>query len=253
MCNDYASTYNVIKITRNCVKNQWQRLFRLNERPQTSVIVWRISRYVCLIRSFVNAKRVEQGAWSIDVDSISNVHPSIQLDYYNTESRRGTRISYFRGILSTAVLYALRITADRVLNRIIRLSNIFPANMHVCTHTHIRIYTCNIPSKFAFSSCICVAFGKETNPVVFLAHVNIVCGLSDISGWIYHAAIHCSASRYISCKNNTWSDANMRNVHVRCIHYLKKIWYIRDISFSKHYIRCVCEIYTFPYEYISLY
>jgi len=141
--------YNVIKITRNCVKNQWQRLFRLNERPQISVVVWRISRYVCLIRSFVNAKRVEQGAWSIDVDSISNVHPSIQLDYYNTESRRGTRISYFRGILSTAVLYALRITADRVLNRIIRLSNIFPVNMHVCTHTHTHIYM-----QHSFQICI---------------------------------------------------------------------------------------------------
>lgn len=112
-----------------------KRLFRLNERPQSSTVDE--LGYVCLIRSFVNAKRVEQDAWSIGVDSISNVHPSIQLDYYNTESRRGTRISYFRGILSTAVLYALRITADRVLNHIIRLSNISPANMYRHTYTFV--------------------------------------------------------------------------------------------------------------------
>lgn len=128
-----------------------------------------------------------------------------------------------------------------------------------CTYVHIRIYTCNIPSKFAFSSCICVAFGKETNPVVFLAHVNIVCGLSDISGWIYHAAIHCSASRYISCKNNTRSDANMRK-RSRSLYPLfeKNLIYTRYLFLQTLYSLCLwnlyisIRIYVYVYYYINL-
>lgn len=222
------------------VKNQWQRLFRLNERPQTSVVVWRISKYVCLIRSFVNAKRVEQGAWSIDVDSISNVHPSIQLDYYNTESRRGTRISYFR-VFYRRLFSMLCESLQIVFWTVSFVCRIYIPGEHARMYTHIYIHThtYNILSKFAFSSCICVAFGKETNPVVFLAYVNIVCGLSDISGWIYHAAIHCSASRYISCKNNTRSDANMRK-RSRSLYLLfeKNLIYTRYLFLQILYSLC---------------
>jgi len=61
-------------------------------------------------------------------------------DYYDTGSPRGDKNILFPGILSTTVLHALRITTDRVLNRIIRLYNISPASTrahaHMGTHTH---------------------------------------------------------------------------------------------------------------------
>lgn len=120
------------------MKNQRQRLFRLNERPQTSVVVWRIE--ICLSHSLVCECKTSRTECVIDrCSSISNVHPSIQLDYYNTESRRGTRISYFRGILSTAVLSMLCESLQIVFWTVSFVCRIY--SRRICTYTYIHIHT----------------------------------------------------------------------------------------------------------------
>jgi len=85
-------------------------------------------------------------------------------DYYNTGSPRGDKNILFPGILSTTVLHALRITTDRVLNRIIRLYNISPVSTRAHAHTGTLTYA---SPEFAFLLYACtryiyvhVAFGK---------------------------------------------------------------------------------------------
>lgn len=98
-----------------------------------------------------------------------------------------------------------------------------------CTYAHIYTRT--------HSSQICIFIvhmrsirQRDESRIVFLAHVNIVCGLSDISGWIYHTvAIHRSASRYISYKNNTRSNANMR----KCSRSLYPL-FVKNVIYTRY-------------------
>lgn len=116
--------------------------------------------FIC---SFVNSRRVEHGAWSIVVDSISNVYPSIQPDYYDTKSRRGTRISYFR-VFYRRLFSMLCESLQIVFWTVSFVCRIYIPSEHARSraqlHTHVL-------SAFAFSLCIYAAFGQETSPDCF--------------------------------------------------------------------------------------
>lgn len=137
----------IMKIMRDCANNEesldWtsSRKFRwyFDANPHSEVCI-------CFIRSFVNSRRVEQRAWSIDVDSISNVHPSIQADYYNIESRRGTRISYFR-VFYRRLFSMLCESLQIVFWTVSFVCRISPASSTMYVHTHAR----------ARSSRICIS------------------------------------------------------------------------------------------------
>jgi len=126
-------------------------------------------------------------------------------DYYNTGSPRGDKNILFPGILSTTVLHALRITTDRVLNRIIRLYNISPASTRA--HAHARFSRICIFTVRAYAIYIYIYIyiymyvrhlAKGRAPLFFPMHDHIVCGLSDISGRIYRTvAIRAVSEVYI--------------------------------------------------------
>jgi hypothetical protein len=96
-------------------------------------------------------------------------------DYYDTGSPRGDKNILFPGILSTTVLHALRITTDRVLNRIIRLYNISPASTRAHAHARfsriciftVRAYAIYIYIYIYIYICTCGIWQRD-GPRVFL-------------------------------------------------------------------------------------
>lgn len=173
--------------------------------------------FIC---SFVNSRRVEHGAWSIVVDSISNVYPSIQPDYYDTKSRRGTRISYFR-VFYRRLFSMLCESLQIVFWTVSFVCRIYIPSEHARSRAQLHTHTFYL--HLHFHCAYTQHLARRRAPIVFLAHEDIVCELTDISGWIYHiVAIHASHwGIHILCKNNTRSGMNMQKCSY-VVYYLEK-------------------------------
>jgi len=141
--------------------------------------------YICFIRSFANSRRVEQGAWSIGVDSISNVHPSIQSDYYNIESRRGQEYP-----ISGCFIDGCSLCFANHCRSCFEPYHSFVEypRLSRASSTIVHIYACTRAffPNLHFHRAYTQHSAKGRTLVVFLAYEDNVCGLSDISGWICH-------------------------------------------------------------------
>lgn len=122
----------------------------------------------------MNSRRVEHGAWSIGIDSISNVHPSIQPDYYNIESRRGTRISYFR-VFYRRLFSMLCESLQIVFWTVSFVCRISPTSTRIGhdVRTYVHTHAC------AHSSRICIfivhtrSIRQRDEPPLFFPHTRI--------------------------------------------------------------------------------
>lgn len=151
---------------------------RLNERPQISTVSQparvraRATGEMTHVR-FIRAREFEESRVGCDRSAHRQYikRASIQSGDWITRVLEGDKNILFPGILSTSVLYALRITADRVLSRIIRSfveyisSGAYARARHLRarTYAHVRIFfrICTFTAR----THICTQYlGKGTGP-----------------------------------------------------------------------------------------
>lgn len=108
-------------------------------------------------------------------------------------------------------------------------------------HTHARAHS----SRIYIFSVQTRSIRQRDEPPLFFSHEDNVCGLSDISGWIYHMR-YIAPHRDIYVRITAIEDANMRKCSfVVYIIWKKKICMHGHMQYSSGNVRHAWRIYTF--------